>query len=134
MSGPITTEHLNAHSKEYDMIEGFLDRRRIDGIRETEHEWILGSIAINKTCPYFRWGWGFALSKTSCFRKQPFQFRGKDCLAVIFRQFDEKEHDKPAEEYIAGWAWPEQEGDLDTWIAFMNAEIADRLRNAESDR
>lgn len=107
-----------------------VDLFRLEGVDETDQEWHLGQISVDKTEPYFRWGMGFGLSNTSRFRKEPFTSADRgEIVAVVFHQFDTEEHDKPVAEYLAGWVEKEREAELDKWIEFMNGQIAERLRD-----
>jgi hypothetical protein len=116
--------------------EGFtksnFDLLQIKGVEESETEWILGRIHVDKRDPSFRWGYGAGLSKTSRFRLQSFQLDdiGRAGVAAIFHQFDEEEHGKPTAEYFAGWVSPDEEPKLAEWVSFMNAEIGKRLAGA----
>jgi len=110
-------------------VSGNFDLLRIEGIKETESEWMLGRIYVDKHRPVFRWGWGFGLSNTSHFRSQRFSLDdiGRSGVAAIFHQFDEAEHGKPMVEMFAGWVPADEGAALDGWIAFMNSEIQKRL-------
>lgn len=119
----ITAEAL---SKLYTRIPP--DWGRLKGIHETDYEWFLGTLSIDKRHPSFRIGWGFGLSLSSRFRKEPFTVAGQERVAAIFHQFDGAEHDKEDEEILVGWVEKTREAELDAWIAFLNGEIAERVQ------
>ncbi len=108
---------------------GFSARRLrmtpLSGIYETEQEWILGPIGINKRRPNFRLGWSVRLSSSSHFRKQLFKLQDQRTsrVAAVFHQFDEDLTGKPSMEYFIGWVPKERERDLETWLAFLNGQI-----------
>jgi hypothetical protein len=94
-------------------------------LRETAHEWWLGTLAIHKQQALFRSGYGHTLAAEAQFRKQAFTLDGVDRIAIIFHAFDRGD---PAE-YFAGWVPRDRERDAERWIAFLNGEIAKRLGN-----
>lgn len=101
----------------------------LSGVEETKTDWALGFVTISKRHPYFGRGYGGTLGPTSRFRKQWFeaadtQFRG---WLVIFRAFDKGTATGDPEDVFAGWAPPEQELEVDRWVAFMNEQIKQRL-------
>lgn len=102
------------------------------GVEETDDEWWLGRLSVNKKCPEFRSGYSHSLQPESKFRKQWFEFRdGRKGWVAIFQLFDPASPNPAPPEYLAGWVMADREPDLDKWIEFLNAEIRDRLIQAQ---
>jgi hypothetical protein len=100
----------------------------LESLGETEHEWLLGLVHLDKHHPAFRVGYGAGLSPESHFRKVAFMRPdGARAVAAVFHQLTSSQYsDKPAE-YFAGWVPAEREAALDEWISFLNERIARHL-------
>jgi len=97
-------------------------------IKETESEWLLGSMHVGKHEAKGGTSWRGDFDESTAFRKQPFDYpdlgRG---WAIIFRQTAHSRLEREAIEYVAGWVPSDRGQQADEWIAFLNKEIRHRV-------
>lgn len=107
-------------------------REPIDRLKEAESYWSFGSpspVRFDRRRPAFSYGFGAQLDPRATLLKRRFDFPdlNRTGWAIIFQNSP-----PPGEqcEWFLGWVPPEREGEADTWIAHLNAEIAARFREA----
>ena len=103
-------------------------------LSETEHEWWLGSLSLDKRHPTFRLDYSQPLHPESRFYKQLFDLDGRRGIAAIFRAVEPPPSPKYRADIFVGWVPPEREAELNEWLAFLNGEIAKRLASAASEK
>lgn len=129
MSESVTDERLG-------LLLGALHRQPLAGLQETGDSWGLGNaVRIQKARPTFSVGLVYDLLPCSRFYRQAFDvsedMRG---WVLVFQFFPPGLLPWPKAEYLAGWVPPERGGEADRWIAFLNEQIRDRLRQAAEAR
>lgn len=126
MSESITDESLRT-------LLGAAHREPLEGLQETGDSWGLGNtVRIQKSRPTFSVGFGYDLLPWSGFDKRAFDVAdlGLRGWAVVFQFFPPGLLPWPKAEYLAGWVPTERGADAEQWIAFLNDQIRDRLRQA----
>lgn len=105
----------------------------IDRLHETGDAWGFGqSLRIDRRWAKYSDGFNWDLRPESHFYKRRFDFpdMGTKGCAIIFQAFPPIDPPAQRSEYFAGWVPLDREADADQWIAFLNAEIRDRLVTA----
>ena len=97
-----------------------MDREPLARLEQTDTEWRLGTLSIDKLCPRFRQGWSFELQPEARFTKQRFNADGVCGCAVIFHAIDGRGAPTMTQDYFVGWVPTAREFELDRWIAFLN--------------
>lgn len=109
------------------------DKRPMEFIRETAATYAFDSgLSISRKFAHFSDGFGSALRAESHFYKRAFDFPdlGVKGYALVFRVYRPMGQPGQVAEYLAGWVPLDRETDVDGWVAFLNAEIRDRLVTA----
>jgi hypothetical protein len=106
----------------------------LEGITETDGEWIIGSMHVGKREPVGGTSWRGRFDETTGFRAEWFDFPdvSRRGWAIVFRHTAHASENAEPIEYIAGWVPPEREGEARDWVGFLNREIKSRLREASS--
>lgn len=119
-----------------DTIRLLLSAKKLDGdfadLEDYKTEWSLGTFSISKLRPTYGIGWTLPLQPASRLYKRWFEFHDLAVRgwAIIFRIADPVGEPTGKFEVFVGWVPPERERDADRWIAFLNAQIHDRLVKA----
>jgi hypothetical protein len=113
----------------YCVQDGIQARRRTGPVGEAP------AVHIDKRPPYYSDGFEHRLEPSAHFYKRRFDFAdlNKAGWAIVFQTLppDEDSTSERTAEYFAAWVPPDREADADRWIAFLNAEILDRLDRAD---
>lgn len=91
-----------------------------------------GPLEIPHTSGCYRLGYSYEISATSALSKRAFAFPdlGASGFAVVFRPFDRFTEEDDPPEVALGWVGPEQDAQLDAWLARLNGLLrARRLRD-----
>lgn len=108
-------------------------RNPMEFIRETAATYAFDSgLSISRKFAHFSDGFGSALRAESHFYKRAFDFPDLALkgYALVFQVYPPKGKPGQVAEYLAGWVPVDRETDVDGWVAFLNAEIRDRLLTA----
>jgi len=97
------------------------NRNPLDQIKETSSEWVLGTWSLSKSDRTWRVGYAHPLVAKATFRTFPFDVDGKRGVALFFESGDEPPW------IFAGWVPPNRAKEAESWAAFLNGEIANRL-------
>ena len=118
MTLPFTKEELDTEMR--------IHMRPLEELKETNHEWVLGSLSLSKFTTTWRAGWGHPLLATSKWHAVPFTWLSTPMIALVF------ETGSTPPWYMAGWVHPMNAESAEQWASFLNAEIADRLAGTVS--
>jgi len=131
---PPAEEELTKHEAVTDdTIRLLLGAKKLDGdfanLEDYKTEWSLGTFSISKLRPTYGIGWTLPLQPSSRLYKRWFEFNDLAVRgwAIIFRIADPVGPPTGKFEVFVGWVPSDRERDADRWIAFLNAEIHDRL-------
>jgi len=92
------------------------------GVRESIHEWGIGSWTLSKFGKTWRIGWAHTLHEGAKWIAYRFTWQGDGYVGLVF----DSAADKP-EWYMAGWYRDYNAAVAQGVVDFLNAEIADRL-------
>ena len=115
---PFTNEELDTEMR--------IHMRPLEDLKETNHEWVLGSLSLSKFTTTWRAGWGHPLLVTSKWHAVPFTWLSTPMVALLF------ETGSTPPWYMAGWVHPMNAVAAEKWASFLNVEIADRLAGRAS--
>lgn len=116
MSGPVT---------ERDVRYTVAHKPALAALVETEAQWKLGPLWIEKPRFRIRIGWGCEPSAETRFRTAPFDLPdlGQRGVVVIFRSCDRDLSEELPIEWVLGWVPGERVAEAEAWVATLNREL-----------
>jgi len=103
------------------LMELDFNRKPLDEIKETAHEWVLGTWSLSKAHRLWRVGVGHDLLAGAVLRAFAFEVYVWKGVGVLFESSDQPPW------IFLGWVRPERAKDAESWVAFLNSEIEGRL-------